>query len=145
MATFILKKYQPPEENNNSSEIDSSNDATKESKTPEELQITITGSISEIVSKALYASLKNTANISVDTDDANAEDSSVKVVSTEDINLDPIEAFKGIKKDDVVFIVNNKPFNTAKEEWFLLNLNNKTNKVIYTMESFLQYINSQFK
>ncbi len=139
MTTFVLKKYQ---EKTNSTNNDSS-DNTQESKTEElseDLTIKIEGSVSEIVAQALYKAMKNQVEI---TEIADNEETDVKAITTEAINNNPIDVFKSIKQNDVVFI-SNHGFTTAKEEWFLTNIANKTSSVFYTVESFIRYISNHF-
>lgn len=137
MTTFILKKY-----DDNKTDIDKENQETEENKKEEQITITVLGTISEIVTNALNKALKNTNIQMQEVENTDNQKSDVKIVSTEDINSDPITAFKFIKDNDVIFI-DNKGFNTDKEDWYLLNINNKTNNVFYTVESFIKYINSK--
>lgn len=137
MPTFILKKYDDTKEANTNEE-----QKAEDIKKEEELTITVLGTVSEIVANALNKVLKNT-NIEIqEVNDTENQNSDIKVVSTEDINNDPITAFRFIKDNDIVFI-NNRGFTTDKEEWYLTNIANKTNNVFYTVESFISYITSR--
>jgi len=133
MTTFILKKY---EESNNTNVTDID---TSEKKEEEDNTIVILGSISEIVAKALQEVLgKNSTEIS---DQEKESTTAVKTVTTEEINNNPIDSFNSIDKDDIVYI-ESKGFTTAKEEWFLTNLENKTNKVFFSIPSLAKHLKS---
>lgn len=132
MTTFVLKKYE---------EI--VNDETKskeeiEKEEPKEISIQVEGSVSEIVANALQNVLGKKLHIEEITDEVETE-TNVKAISTEDINKDPALTFNSIKKDDIVFI-NTKGFVTAKEEWFLMNISNKTDKVFFSVESLIKHL-----
>lgn len=131
MPTFVLKKY-----NNFKEDKEKNKEEDKEKK----LTIMVLGSISEIVANALNKALKNT-NIEMQEVQKTEDNPDVKIVSTEDINKDPILAFNFIKDNDVVFI-DNKGFNTAKEDWYLTNISNKNTKVFFTVNSFIKHITS---
>lgn len=129
MTTFVLKKYAEKEETNENLE-------SKEEKDSEEMTITVVGSVSEIVAKALNKVLDKQLEIKQQEDNASSD---VKAISTEDINTNPVDTFNSIKPNDVVFIHNNG-FKTKEEEWFLTNIGNKTQNVFYTVESFIKFI-----
>ena len=131
MTTFVLKKY--------SQEEDKAVDNKEPSKT--EIEIEVTKSVSEVIAKALYSYFEKK---NIDIEEKEETDSDVKVISTESINQDPITTFKSIRNNDHVLILN-KGFTTAKEEWFLLNIQNKTKNVFYTLESFLGFIESKLQ
>lgn len=137
MTTFVLKKYEPKKED------DTIEEKTKETKednnTLDKIKITVDTSISEIISELLYKKLPN-VKIEVEKEDKN--ESTIKAVSTENINSDPIKTFNSINNNDTIFIIN-KGFRTSKEEWFLTNLENKTSNIIYTEESFIRFIKSK--
>lgn len=136
MTTFLLKKYDDT--------TPSPNNETKEENTTDnkELSIKVEGSVAEVIASALNKVLANKAEI-VQVDDETAE-TSIKTLSTEDINEDPIKSFNSIQSNDVVFIdTHNKGFTTAKEDWFLLNLPNKTSNVFYSVESLIKYVTTK--
>ena len=133
MTTFVLKKY---DEKNDTPDT-TAQQTLSENKQKDEMTVTVVGSISEIVAKALYKALSNKASVEELPDDGAA---SVKAVSTEDINSAPLEVFNSIQKDDALFIHSANGFKTREEEWFLTNIGNKTNNVFYTVESFITYI-----
>lgn len=135
MSTFIISKYNKPDETKTSeTQNDQVNTDGKNDK--EELIIQVSGTISEIVARALNKALGNSIDIEVKQEESN---SNIKAISTEDINKTPASTFNSIKKDDILFI-HSKGFNTATEEWFLSNLANKTPKVFYTLEHFVSYV-----
>lgn len=137
MTTFVLKKY------NQETNINNPNpEEVKKEEIPEKLTITVTGTISEIVAKALQKALANKVQIEEVTEDN--KEAEVKAISTENINTDPLVTFESIHKDDIVFIHNNG-FRTVAEEWFLTNIPNKTSNVFYTIESFTKFVKNKFK
>lgn len=133
MTTFVLKKYDNSVQSPNS-------ESNSEIKPTEEVTIKVEGSVAEIVASALQRVLANKVNIQEVEDNQDTENTEqVKAISTEEINKDPIKAFNAINKQDIVFI-QNKGFKTSTEEWFLLNIPNKTNTVFYTIESLLKHV-----
>lgn len=133
MTTFVLKKYDNSVQSPNS-------ESNSEIKPTEEVTIKVEGSVAEIVASALHSVLANKVNIQEVEDNQDTENTEqVKAISTEEINKDPLKAFNSINKQDIVFI-QNKGFKTSTEEWFLLNIPNKTNTVFYTVESLLKHV-----
>lgn len=133
MTTFVLKKYDNSVQSPNS-------ETNTEIKPTEEVTIKVEGSVAEIVASALQSVLANKVNIQEVEDNQDTENTEqVKAISTEEINKDPLKAFNSINKQDIVFI-QNKGFKTSTEEWFLLNIPNKTNTVFYTVESLLKHV-----
>jgi len=148
MPTFLLKKYsQTPAElvnQENTQTVASSNsEEKKESDEPEEMKITVTGTISQIVAIALQKVLVNT-NVNMEEVENEDKESQVKAISSENINKEPIDTLRSIKDNDFVFI-QTSGFTTAQEDWFLTNVNNKTKNVVYTIESFINHIKKHFK
>ena len=138
MTTFILKKYnEKNDQQDQPTEQQLSEDAKRE-----ELSITVVGSISEIVAKALQKALAKDVDIREQPDD---DETPTKAISTEDINNAPLDTFNSIKQNDVVFIHNDHGFKTTQEEWFLTNIGNKTANVFYTLESFISHIKRELK
>lgn len=138
MPTFILKKYQdkdPVEQTDVAPE-----EQQQEKEVSKEMTVEVTGSISEIVAQALN---KVMINKNIEVEEVESNDASVKAISTEDINADPLAALELVSKADVLFISGNG-FHTAKEEWFLTNIENKVGKVFYSVEAFVDYISSEF-
>lgn len=133
MTTFVLKKYDNSVQSPNS-------ETNTEIKPTEEVTIKVEGSVAEIVAAALQRVLVNKVNIEEVEDTQDIENvEQVKAISTEEINKDPLKAFNSINKKDLVFI-QNKGFKTSTEEWFLLNISNKTNTVFYTVESLIKHV-----
>jgi hypothetical protein len=130
MTTFVIKKYE--------TERNDKVDDKQQEEDTKEVNISVSGSISEIVAKALQEKFSTRASITEKED----TDSSTVAISTEDINKDPIEAFNMVPKDSVLYIHNNG-FKTSKEEWMLTNLPNKNVRAFYTLESFLSYIDTK--
>lgn len=135
MTTFVLKKYEPKKEDDT---IEKTKETKEDNNALDKIKITVDTSISEIISELLYKKLSN-VNIEVEEDKS---ESTIKAVSTENINSDPIKTFNSINNNDTIFIIN-KGFRTSKEEWFLTNLENKTSNIIYTEESFIRFIKSK--
>lgn len=141
MPTFLLKKY----ENTPTEQVNQENPETPkpdDKKEPEELTITVTGTISQIVATALQKVLENTQVHMTETEEN--KESHVKAISTENINEEPVDTLRSIQDNDFVFIHTNG-FTTAQEAWFLTNIENKTKNVVYTIESFIQYVKNHFK
>lgn len=138
MPTFLLKKYnQENDVNKENKTDDESSKKNEDENAPEELTITVTGTVSEIVANALNKAFQNKLQISEVEEEK--EDTQVKAISTENINISPIDTFNSIHKDDIVFI-HNRGFKTSTEEWFLTNIENKTKNVFYTIESFIKFV-----
>ena len=141
MTTFVLKKYEEPENSTNAEQ----EQKPQEGQAPKKEQITveIKGSISQIVADALYrlmpAETDQDKQAEVDADPVN-----VTTLSTEEINEDPVAAFSKVNKGDIVYI-QNKGFHTGKEEWFLTNLPNKTNDIFYSVESLAKHFKAKLK
>lgn len=142
MPTFILKKYQDkdPVEQPEVKPEDQQQDQSQEKTVSKEMTVEVTGSISEIVAQALN---KVMVNKNIEMEEVESNDATVKAISTEDINSDPVAALESVVKADVLFISGNG-FHTAKEEWFLTNIENKVGKVFYSVEAFVNFISSEF-
>jgi hypothetical protein len=135
MTTFLLKKYDDTVQS-----TDNENKEENNTESENEIKINVEGSVAEVVANALNNVLKQKVEIT-EVDDETAE-TSIKTLSTEDINNDPVTTFNRIGKDDIVYI-HNKGFKTAKEDWFLLNIPNKTKNVFYTVESLIKYVSTK--
>lgn len=147
MATFVLKKYSDKQEEPTSTPegTPEQQKQTEVEKAKEEsLRIDVTGSISGIIAQALQKTLTN-KSIDIDIVEGENEEEGravIKAISTEDINNNPVETLRSVKEGDVVFI-STEGFKTPTEDWFLYNLGNKTDKVFYTVEAFMGYIQRQ--
>lgn len=144
MPTFLLKKYNET----STDQVNKENPETPVEKPeegadePEEMKITVTGSISQIVATSLQKVLQNTQVHMEETEDSS--DSHVKAISTENINEEPVDTLRSIQDNDFVFIHTNG-FTTAQEEWFLTNMSNKTKNVVYTLEGLIKHVKNHFK
>lgn len=145
MPTFLLKKYEqaPTESVNQENPETPKTEEQKQDNEPEEMKITVTGAISQIVATALQKVLKNTP-IQMQEAETEDKDSAVKAISTENINEEPVDTLRSIQDNDFVFIHSNG-FTTAQEEWFLTNVGNKTKNVVYTLEGFINHVKNHFK
>lgn len=142
MTTFVLKKYEEQPLSPNTAEVDKPQPPQAGTAAPaKEINILVQGSIAEIVGAALRKALGRDVEITEVTD---SSDASVKALSTEAINTDPLATFRSIQANDAVFIQNHG-FTTREEEWFLTNLPNKTSNVFYTVESFVRYVCAQLE
>lgn len=135
MTTFVLKKYE--EQKPLEGSVTGNETKPEETKQVEEATIEIQASdtISRIVAAALYKALPN--NVSIEEQEDKASDTNV--VSTEDINSNPVNCISRIKNGSTLMIVG-EGFSTQKDEWFLSTLGNKNVNVFYTMESFINHI-----
>lgn len=146
MPTFLLKKYnETPTENVNQESVPQTEteQQKEEDKVPDSMTITVSGSISQIVATALNKVLQNTY-VHIKEIEGDDQSANVKAISTENINKQPVDTLRNIHDNDFLFIYT-KGFTTAQEEWFLTNVANKTNNIVYTLESFIKYIKTYFK
>lgn len=155
MAVFVLKKYSDlPEEptvdieegKTQEEQVQEKNEEIKKEKVEERLQIEATGSIAEIVAKALYRILGDNKEVVIEEDPDLVDPTApiqAKVITTEDINANPLTSLRSIQEGQSVCVVA-ESFSTEQEEWFLTNLENKTNKIHYSVESFLTKIVGDF-
>lgn len=143
MPTFLLKKYDSAPTENVNKETQEQPAEKKEEQVPDTMTITVSGSISQIVATALNKVLHNT-EIQFEQTQADDQNADVKAISTENINEEPVDTLRNIHDNDFVFI-HTQGFTTAQEEWFLTNMANKTNKVVYTLESFINHVKAHFK
>ena len=144
MAVFVLKKYAVPEEGEKEEESVAAGPTDEEKKEEESFSIHVTGSISEIIAKALQKTLANKEVEVSELEEEHVDEADVaaKAISTEDIRDEPVKTLRSISDNDVVFI-SSEGFNTKTDEWFLLNLNNKTKNVFYTVNSFMNYVSDR--
>lgn len=144
MATFSITKYE---------ETPQEKKITETVSTTPEANIDVVGSISEIVAKALNNTLafrdKNDVVVNVRNGSSSVTDNrnkpseekdddkttTVTAITTEDINNNPIDTFKSIPKNSIVYI-QNEGFTTAKEEWFLSNVT-PTHEVFFSKKSLI--------
>lgn len=150
MPTFILKKYSDKLPENKPQVDDVKETVEKEETKPDvigTLKLTASTSIAEMIAIALNKTLKTTELVEVSDDDiaesGNSINSMGQVISTEVINSDPVGALKSIQPGVPLCIINNG-FKTKEEEFFLTNVENKTDKVFYTVESFATFFTMLF-
>lgn len=146
MPTFVLKKYQEETTDTNTSgdNTNTPENTNEQEEAPKELTINVIGPISEIVANALNKAFSNRIEVEIKEENSSENSENIKAISTEDINKDPLTTFNLINKDDIVFIdTNHKGFTTAKEEWFLTNIENKTKNIFYTIESLITHIENK--
>ncbi len=161
MSTFVLKKYEdkPVEVTNQPNEGTTEQPNQPAVKEKEEVTITISGTISEIVANALYKTLDKKADIkelqeggednspeeSVNMSGTAVATESVVVITTEEINKDPVAAFRSVKEGDVVMIdVGNfeefKGFSSKPEDWFLYNAEKRAKAIVYSTEALSDHL-----
>lgn len=134
MPVFVLKKYQPKE---NQQPVENEQTPQEGNKEEKEVTIDVIGSIPEIVINALYKKFGNDAKI--EKVEGNVENPDIKVVSSESINADGLATLKKINENDTVYLYLNR-FTTTQESWFMHNLEHKTKNIIFTMERFLNVV-----
>lgn len=146
MPTFILKKYEPQEEANQQASADHTSDvvnnvAEQTEKQAEMIEVSASDSISKIVAQALYKAMPNIEIIQkeqAEADEKNGEQVT-KVISSEDINNNPVDTLQSLGSSKCVVILNNG-FKTAKEEWFLQSIENRGIKAFYSVTSFVKHV-----
>lgn len=149
MPTFVLKKYEPTDQDKGQISGDHTNQsANQQAEKMEEkaqmIEVSASDSISKIVAQALYKAMPNidiTERV-LDEEQAKKEDSqdgATKVVSAEEINRCPVDALASLGSSKCVLILNDG-FKTAQEEWFLTTLQNRGIKTFYTIGSFVKYV-----
>ena len=134
MPVFTLKKYQPKE---NQQPVENEQTPQEGNKEEKEVTIDVIGSIPEIVINALYKEFGNDAKI--EEVENSVENPDIKVVSSESINTNGLDALKRINENDTVYLYLNR-FTTTQESWFMYNLEHKTKNIIFTMERFLNVV-----
>lgn len=91
-------------------------------------------SASEPVSKVVALALnKRLQNVKEEQEEKPAD---TTVISTEEINENPVETYNRVKSAKQVVILN-KGFRTKQEDWLLMSLETQGKKVFYSIESFL--------
>lgn len=136
MTTFVLKKYDAAKDPSAPTPVaDPAKEKPQEQEEGKRITVRVSDSVAAIVANALYASLGKEAEIEEKKD----EEQPVQALSTEDINKDPAGWLNSVKKNSDLLVVS-RGFHTAKEEWFLSNLEQKGSVVHYSVESFVQRI-----
>lgn len=142
MPTFVLKKYEPTETKTEQVEGESGGSdgqpATDSQKQEAFIEINATDSIGKIIVQALHKALPN-VDITERNAGEKAEQDDTKVISTEDINKNPVDTLQLVRSSKHVLIMG-EGFKTQKDEWFLQSLENLGIEVFYTVGSFSRHI-----
>lgn len=141
MTTFVLKKYadaKPTVDEQSGEETEAV--VRSEKEVDKKLTVAVDGSIAKIVADALYKAFPQNSGVDIE-ETEEEEETEFKAVSTESINKEPLNTLRSIKASDIV-LVSGKGFTTSTEDWFLLNLFNKTDKVFYTAEAYVEHLKS---
>lgn len=152
MPTFVLKKYTPsvtPTEQTSTDETnqEANQQAEQVPKEAECIEINASDSIAKIVAQALYKAMPNVEIVrkeeaeKADTEASSqdGQDSVAKVISTEEINHNPVDTLRLVGNSKCVLILN-EGFKTAKEEWFLQTLESRGVKPFFTVSSFVRHV-----
>ena len=141
MPVFTLKSYE--QQQSAKEEAKEQQDTEQERQDKQEAIKTVViqanDSVAKIVATALYKKLSTSEAGEVE-ESSDARQVDAKVVSTEDINLNPVDTWHMVKNTPNVVIVN-EGFKTDKEEWFLSALDNAGTTVHYSVESYLRTLN----
>lgn len=134
MTTFVLKKYEEKPLQPDVKKEETPTEQQDNLKEEKSVEIEVSSTIADTVATALYKILENKdTQVSV-LDDSLNKGPDIQVVTAECIKKDPLKAFNSITPNTTVCIIVKEQFSTKEEEWFLLNLPNKTNKVFYSLE-----------
>ena len=134
MTTFVLSKYKDEKPSNDN--VTETEEVTKEEDV--KLTIEVTGSIAEVIATAINKVFSKKIEIT-ETEDSGVE-ADTKVITTEDINENPIDCLSMVKPNNTLYVRTETAFSTAKEEWFLLNANDRTSNIVYSNEAFFKHI-----
>lgn len=145
MPTFVLKKYEPTETNPEHVTSEQTPDGSADPKAAEKqeafIEVSASDSIGKIIVQALYKAIPN-IDITEREQAETKEDQPTKVISTEDINTNPVDTLQSVKGSKAVLILGDG-FKTRKDEWFLQSLENLNIQVFYTVGSFTRYVQSK--
>lgn len=141
MPVFTLKSYdqQQSAKEETANQQNSEQERQDKQEAMKTVVIQANDSVAKIVATALYEKLGNDEETKVE-EGAETGNPDVRVVSTEDINLRPVDTWRTVKNTPNVVIVN-EGFKTDKEEWFLSALGNAGTTVHYSVESYLRTLN----
>lgn len=141
MPVFTLKSYdqQQSAKEETANQQDSEQERQDKQEKMKTVVIQANDSVAKIVATALYEKLGNNEGTEVE-EGVDTKEPDVNIVSTEDINLCPVDTWRMVKNTPNVVIVN-EGFKTDKEEWFLSALGNAGTKVHYSVESYLRTLN----
>jgi hypothetical protein len=146
MPTFVLKKYTPEPTITEQASVDETNpnanqQAQQVEKEAATIEVNASDSIAKIVAQALYKALPNIEIVQKEESEKKDNDNAAKVVSTEEINLSPVDALHSLGASKCVLILNNG-FKTAQEEWFLQTLEQRGVKAFFTISGFVRHVQS---
>lgn len=136
MPVFTLKKYETPEKSSVTQPVSDSPQQQADNASQElvEVQIEASDTVAGIVARALYKAIPNQPELEAIRQDNKA---ATQVLSTEDINSNPVGALDMVRgKANVVII--NTGFKTPQEEWFLTSMESLGVNLYYSVESFLK-------
>ncbi len=154
MTTFVLSKYSPENDTTIKSEPTTANSQDSQTQqnqsepTNPKLMVSVTGTIAEIVAKALnkvFAKDEVQIQEVSDGEEPDEKENDIKsvAISSESIGKDPFTLLNTIRKDEAVFIAS-EGFKTLEERWFIVNIPNKTSNVFLSVDKFANHIRSQF-
>lgn len=144
MPTFVLKKYateptasEPPSSEDLSAQASQGAlDVKKEALT---IEVSSSDSIAKIVAQALYKAMPNIDIVQKESQEEVPAQDSAQVITTEQINHNPVKTLQSLKDSRCVLILN-KGFKTAQEEWFLQTLENKGVRTFFTPTGFANHV-----
>lgn len=141
MPVFTLKSYEQQQSSKEEAKAQQESDQEQQDKQDHMKTVVIQAndSVAKIVAIALYQKLGNNEAAEAE-EDSDVKEVDVRVVSTEDINLFPVDTWRMVKNTPNVVIVN-EGFKTDKEEWFLSALGNTGTTVHFSVESYLRTLN----
>lgn len=130
MPVFTLSRYTEDKKPTDKPEEDST-DQVKETEDKEEFTtISASEPVSKVVALALHKRLHNVKQ------EQEEKPTDATVISTEEINENPVHTYNRVKNAKQVVILN-KGFRTKQEDWLLMSLESQGKKVFYSIESFL--------
>lgn len=142
MPTFVLKKYNPVQKPAEGEQAAQPVAGEQKEEVPEmTMKIRASATVSEIVALALYRSLPNNVKVE-EIEDSKVEpgqDTETNVITTEDINLDPIKTFQSVVGKSKIAIIGHG-FSTEKDDWFLINVQSQGVKPMYTMAGLISHV-----
>lgn len=145
MPTFVLKKYEEkpvtkePDTEQPSEQPESTNTVKTVQK---EMEIDVSGSISEIVANALNKVFANTGVDIEEKEESSQTEGGAAAISVETIRIDPVSVLRKAKSASVIVFAG-ESFHTKEDEWFLVNMEDYKGKVFYSVEKFVNYLVSE--
>lgn len=130
MPVFTLTKYTKDKKPEDPAKEEGS-DQAKDTEDPKEFTtISASEPVSKVVALALHKRLQNVK------EEQEEKPADTTVISTEEINENPVQTYNRVKTAKQVVILN-KGFRTKQEDWLLMSLESQGKKVFYSIESFL--------